>query len=39
MKDFKFDIIIVFGGGFVMDVVKGMWLFYEYLEVLFFGLK
>lgn len=39
MKVFKLDIIIVFGGGFVMDVVKGMWFFYEYLEVFFLGVK
>lgn len=39
MRSFKLDVIIVFGGGLVMDVVKGMWLFYEYLEMIFYGIK
>lgn len=39
MVDFKLDIVIVLGGGFVMDVVKGMWMFYEYLDIFFFGVK
>lgn len=32
---FKLDVIIVLGGGFLMDVVKIMWVMYEYLEIYF----
>ncbi|MCF3943586.1 bifunctional acetaldehyde-CoA/alcohol dehydrogenase [Oceanobacillus alkalisoli] len=39
MKEFEPDVIIALGGGSPMDAAKGMWLFYEYPETDFNGLK
>ncbi|MBW8348807.1 bifunctional acetaldehyde-CoA/alcohol dehydrogenase [Bacillus sp. IITD106] len=39
MARFEPDVIITIGGGSAMDAAKGMWLFYEYPDVDFHGLK
>ncbi|WP_028988226.1 bifunctional acetaldehyde-CoA/alcohol dehydrogenase [Thermicanus aegyptius] len=39
MREFQPDCIIALGGGSPMDAAKSMWLFYEYPEVDFNGLK
>lgn len=39
MSAFGPDVIIALGGGSAIDAAKGMWLFYEYPETSFDGLK
>lgn len=39
MRQFRPDCIIALGGGSPMDAAKAMWLFYEYPETSFEGLK
>ena len=39
MRNFQPDVIIALGGGSPMDAAKGMWLFYEYPDADFHGLK
>lgn len=39
MREFEPDVIIALGGGSPMDAAKSMWLFYEYPETDFNGLK
>lgn len=39
MRNFQPDVIIALGGGSPMDAAKAMWLFYEYPDVDFMGLK
>ena len=39
MNAFQPDVIIAIGGGSPMDAAKGMWLFYEYPDTSFEGLK
>ncbi|MBP2079035.1 bifunctional acetaldehyde-CoA/alcohol dehydrogenase [Oceanobacillus polygoni] len=39
MARFQPDVIIALGGGSAMDAAKAMWLFYEYPETDFHGLK
>ncbi|MDO4199355.1 MAG: bifunctional acetaldehyde-CoA/alcohol dehydrogenase [Clostridia bacterium] len=39
MKDFGPDCIVALGGGSVIDAAKAMWLFYEYPDLDFAGLK
>ncbi len=39
MKDFNPDCIVALGGGSVIDAAKAMWLFYEYPDLDFAGLK
>lgn len=39
MKSFEPDCIVALGGGSVIDAAKAMWLFYEYPDLDFSGLK